>query len=77
MQSSNNPDIFYYTLNANYFGSASIGYLLCPICKAQYFIAYHEFIKDERDLSPNEIYIEKILHVEFDHDEFIEELKKK
>jgi len=63
--------MFFYVLNQRYKGGADFGYYQCQSCESQYLIAFYEFMKDERG-APNELYIERILRVSFDHSQFME-----
>ena len=70
--------IFNYSLTGLYKSIASVAYYTCDYCSSQYLLTYFDIHgDDDRHPEPDKVYIEKILQVEFDHEEFMEELKIK
>lgn len=67
-----NSGYYYYTLNGEYKDIALLKYYRCQTCFGQYMAILNYIIGDEdRHPKPDKVYIEKILHVEFDHEEFM------
>lgn len=73
----NNFVIFNYYLTEKIKGLARIAYYRCSNCFAQYLMAYMNLWGEgERNPTPDEVYIEKILQVSFDHDLFMKTLEE-
>ncbi|KAA2238707.1 hypothetical protein F0L74_21040 [Chitinophaga agrisoli] len=67
----------YYSLTGIFKGMALIAYYQCPHCKSQYLMTFmHAFAQNERSAEPDEMYVEKIYQVRFDHDTFMKRVKK-
>lgn len=55
----------------------NVSYYRCPHCQAQYLVLYQPQLKEERPpFEPDEILIEQILQVEFDHAELLRVLNR-
>jgi len=73
----NNNHIYDYSLTQLVKGLARISYYYCLNCNAKYILTYmFLFGEGERNPSPDEVYIEKILHVDFDQELFFKTLKE-
>ena len=73
----NTFETYNYYLKEKVKGIAEITYYQCLSCSTKYLLADMFLLgDDDRHPEPDRVYIEKILQVEFDHEEFMEELKK-
>ena len=55
----------------------NVSYYRCPHCQAQYLVSYQRQIKDERPpFEPDEILIDKVFGVAFDHEELLRVLNR-
>lgn len=55
----------------------NVAYYRCPHCQAQYLVLYQNQLKEERPpFEPDEILIEQIFQVAFDHDELLKLLNR-
>lgn len=73
----NNFEVFTYDLVLNFKGAARSFYYKCPSCSSKYLGAFSFLDGDsDRNPEPDQIYIERIVRVEFDENEFWEAYNK-
>ena len=53
----------------------NVAYYRCPHCQAQYLVSYQDQLKEDRPpFEPDEILIDKVFRVEFDHNGLLQAL---